>query len=307
MQTDIRSRLENVPVHKILPNPRQPRTVFSSEEMEGLVSSVRQYGVINPISLEEAGDGFILIDGERRWRAAKKAGLATIPAKIVPPTNSGGQESLIIALVANVQREDMNAVDEALALIILRGQGLSNTEIAHRLGKNTSWVAGRMALAEMGEEIQDLVREKMLPSDSSAIMALSNIRDPELRLKVARRLARPGQIIKVVKEMCGTVAKIERESRETNRPISAGYAVPMLAVAGKTALNTEKPSEHKSFLAKWHILALAGGVPPWPEIEMSARDTCRDCALYDVGSASTCRDCPGADLLKRLMEKTNAR
>lgn len=300
------TRFGDIPVDQTMPNPRQPRTVFSVDEMESLTASVRQYGVLQPVSAYQAGDCFILIDGERRWRAAKKLGLATIPAKISPPPSDGEQDSLILALVANLQREDMNPVDEGRALMILRGQGLSNTAIAHRLSKNTSWVAGRMALASMDEEIQDLVREKMLPSDSSAIMALNDIRDPELRLKVARRLARPGQIIKVVKEMCGTVAKIERESREANRPVSAGYAVPMLSVAGKTSLNTEKPSENKPFLAKWHILALAGGVPPWPEIELAARDTCRACALYDVASASTCRDCPGADLLKRLMEKTRA-
>jgi len=308
MSTDTYPRLESVPVDKILPNPRQPRTFFSVDEMESLTSSVRQYGVINAVALEEAPDGmYYLIDGERRWRAARRAGLTHIPAKISPTTNHGGMESLVMALVANLQREDMNAVDEARAIVVLSNQRLSNTEIAHRLGKSSSWVASRLHLAEMSEEIQDMVREKLLPSDMTALTALHNVRDPELRLKVARKLARPGQIIKVVKEVCGKVAQIERAAKVEGRPLSAGYSTPMLAVAGKTALNTEKPSDDKPFLAKWHVLALAGGVPPWPEVELAARSTCQACPLYDVASPSTCRDCPGADILKRLMEKTNVR
>lgn len=304
MQTNYR----DVPVDQILPNPRQPRTVFSVEEMEGLTSSVRQYGVINAVALEEAPGGmYFLIDGERRWRAAKRAGLSSVPAKISPPTNGGGMERLLLALVANLQREDMNAVDEARAIQILRAQKLSNTEIAHRLGKSGTWVASRVYLAEMDEEIQDLVRARLLPSDMTALAALHNVRDPELRLKVARRLARPGQIIKVVREVCGKVAQIERVAKAEGRPLSAGYETPMLAVAGKSALNTEKPAGDKTFLAKWHVLVLAGGVPPWPEVELAARSTCQACSLYDVASPSTCRDCPGADILKRLMEKTHAR
>ena len=104
-----------IAINRIFPNPDQPRTVFDQEELEGLAQSIKENGLIQPIVVEQAGDCFILVDGERRWRACQLAGLVHIEAVIRPASNHNGIQRLTHALVANIQRSSMGAIDEAHA------------------------------------------------------------------------------------------------------------------------------------------------------------------------------------------------
>ena len=144
-----RGRLENlmdIPIEKILPNPDQPRTVFDQAELENLAATVRKHGVILPISVELVDDYYILVDGERRWRAAKMAGLRKIPASIQAHTNHNGIERLTKALIANVQRSAMGPVDEGRAYKRLLDELASEQAVADEVGVSIATVSMRLTL-----------------------------------------------------------------------------------------------------------------------------------------------------------------
>ena len=135
--------METIRIDLILPNPEQPRVDFPAEELQGLAASIQANGLIQPIVVEEVEQGYILHDGERRLRACKALGWAEIAAVVVPPLNgTAAHDRLMRALVANVQRQDLNPVEEARAYARLRDEhGLSGQEIADRVGvhRTTVW------------------------------------------------------------------------------------------------------------------------------------------------------------------------
>ena len=132
---------------QVRPNPRQPRKSFDREAIDALAESIKHDGVVQPIIVRDGGDGYEIVAGERRWRAAKLAGLRTIPALVRPVDD---RDSLILALAENVAREDLNAVEQARAYAVLSDElDLSQTEIARRVGKSRPAVANTMRLLEL--------------------------------------------------------------------------------------------------------------------------------------------------------------
>lgn len=280
----------DIPLDKILPNPDQPRRDFPHEELVDLAQSIRQHGVINAIAVEQVGENFVLIDGERRFRAAKIAGLATIPAN-VRQGNSNSQARLIMALTANIQRTDMNPIDEAKAFSRLREMGLSNAKIARMVGLNMVTVTNRLRLLDLDPEIQDLVQFGHLPKDIRVTEALLNIPDREVRVRFAQKVARPGIGIKGV-EMAS--AKLV-QSMQREQPLSEG--VPALQMAARKAkrVNAGKP-------AGWDALRQLGKAPKWETVRQCAKATCENCSLQDMASEAICRDCQAVELVRRMME-----
>ena len=138
-------------ISQVRPNPRQPRRVFDNDAIERLAESVRADGVVQPIIVRDAGDGYEIVAGERRWRAAQLAGLRTIPSLV---RSADERELLILALAENVAREDLNAVDQARAYAVLADElDLSQTEIARRVGKSRPAVANTMRLLELPDDV----------------------------------------------------------------------------------------------------------------------------------------------------------
>ncbi len=142
-------------VSQVRPNPRQPRRVFDDDAIHRLADSVRADGVVQPIVVRDTGDGYEIVAGERRWRAARIAGLRTIPSIV---RSADERELLILALAENVAREDLNPVDQARAYAVLADElDLSQTEIARRVGKSRPAVANTMRLLELPDEVLDLI------------------------------------------------------------------------------------------------------------------------------------------------------
>lgn len=280
----------DIPLDRILPNPDQPRRDFPHDELVDLAQSIRQHGVINAISVEQIGDNFVLIDGERRLRAAKIAGLTQIPAN-VRLGNSNSQQRLIMALTANLQRADMNPIDEARAFARLREAGLSNAKIAREVGVSMPVVVNRLRLLDLDPEIQDLVQFGHLPKDIRVTEALLGIPEREARVHFAQRVARPGMGIKGI-ELAATklVQAMQRE-----QPLSEG--VPAMQMAAKKAkrVNAGKP-------AGWDALRQLGKVPKWETVRQTAKATCDNCSLQDMASEAICRDCQAVELIRRMME-----
>ncbi len=210
-------------IDRIMPNRQQPRTDFSG--IEGLANSIRENGIIQPVVVRQESDGFRLIAGERRWRAAQMAGVHRIPAIVRKVSDD---RVLELALIENIQRKELNAIEEARAYEVLVGQlKLSQADIARRVGRDRSSVANSLRLLKLGEKIQDLIREGSIsPGHAKAIMAIS---DAETQIKVAVEAA---QFLLSVRETEARVAEILRRGGRPKKGRTAARAVdPNVAAA----------------------------------------------------------------------------
>ena len=170
-----------VDVDQIVPNPSQPREQFDESELSDLAASIKTAGVLQPILVRDTGKGFELIAGERRWRAARLAGLRNLPAMV---QKGGGQRSLELALIENIQRQQLNAIEEARAFsVLMEDYGLTQEQVAERVGRKRPSVANTLRLLKLPARVQELVKAgKLTPSHAKALLALH---DDEEILKAA--------------------------------------------------------------------------------------------------------------------------
>lgn len=152
-----RSGVNKVKIDNIKPNPDQPRRDFDKKSLEELSLSIKNKGVITPITLRKSGQDYEIVAGERRWRAAKKANLKSIPAYIIDIKNNS--EMMQVALIENIQREDLNAIEEAEGYAILNSKyGLSHDEIANTIGKKRTTISNALRLLKLPPEIRKSIR-----------------------------------------------------------------------------------------------------------------------------------------------------
>jgi ParB family chromosome partitioning protein len=191
------SGLLEVPVNSVAPNPRQPRTVFEDESLDALALSIQEVGILQPIVVRRTGTGFELIAGERRLRAAKRAGLATIPAVI---RESDDTESLREALIENIHREDLNPIELAEAFReLLEELGLKQETLAERLGMSRSHIANTIRLLALPAECQQQLAEgRMQAGHGRALLSLA---DAEAQRALALRIAAEGLSVREVEEL----------------------------------------------------------------------------------------------------------
>ena len=183
------SDLAQVPVGQIHPNPRQPRKRFEHAATAGLAESIRAQGIIQPVVVRpRAAGGFELIAGERRWRAAREAGIESLPALI---RDAGDRDALLLGLVENVAREELSAVEEARAYALLTDEfGLSLGEIAERVGGSKPAVSNRLRLLELPDDILAMVeRGELTEGHARAVLAVP---DNEGKRRLARKIVRRG-------------------------------------------------------------------------------------------------------------------
>ena len=172
-----------IEVDRIRPNARQPRHTFDAAALDALSESIKAAGLVQPIVVRDAGDGFEIVAGERRWRAARQAGLATIPAIV---RQADERESLILALAENVAREDLNAVELARAYAVLSDElDLSQTEIARRVGRSRPAVANTLRLLELPDGVLGLIAAGELSEGHGRALLLASGHDE--RAALARR------------------------------------------------------------------------------------------------------------------------
>ena len=198
---------DEIPLDSIRVNPNQPRRHWNEDSLAELAASIRNHGVLQPIVVHRMGSGFELIAGERRFRASRIAGLKSIPAVIV---SSEGLRSLELALIENIQREDLNALDEATAYQQLLNQnGWTHEELARQVGKSRSAVSNSLRLLELPEEAQGFLAEgRLSPGQARAILAQPSRGD---QIEVARRAA----------EQNLSVRELERLARQAKAPKEA--------------------------------------------------------------------------------------
>ena len=274
---------QQIPLELIVPNPEQPRVVFDEVELLELADSIREQGVILPISVERAGAlSYILHDGERRWRAAALAGLTTIPATIEAPLNGSGPATrLVRALVANVQRSQMHPVEEGRAYARLRDEfGLSDRQIAAKTGKSYSHVNMRQRLVDLDIEIQNLMLAGKLPTSPPVVRAFKSL-GSELRVELAETLAeRAGGKLVAVATIKRAVAILEKQAKKE-------------AALSQGGLGTGN---------NWNIFAFArikrSALPE--AVGSAANMTCKACPLLSTASEAMCNECPLVEMLRRI-------
>jgi ParB family chromosome partitioning protein len=202
----------DLPVAIVRPNPRQPRRAIEAAALDELATSIASMGVVQPVIVRRVADGYELIAGERRWRAAQKAGYTVIPAII---RNASDTESLELALVENVVRQQLNPVDEAYALrVLLEDLGVTQESLAARVGKSRSAIANKVRLLELPAVIQESLASGVLAEGHCrALLGLSDRGD---QVKLARRAVEKGMSVRQVE------AEVRRLADKAAAPAASG-------------------------------------------------------------------------------------
>ncbi len=200
-----------IKVALIEPNKEQPRRDFNEEQLAELSESIKRHGVLQPLLVQKKGTFYEIIAGERRWRAAKMAGLREVPVVL---REYSRQESMEIALIENVQRSDLNPIEEGRAYQrLIQEFGLKQEEIAERVAKNRSTITNAMRLLKLDEAIQDMVIHNMISGGHGR--ALLALEDKGLQLKAAKMVVDGGLSVRETERLAKRLA---RESQEQDKP-----------------------------------------------------------------------------------------
>lgn len=288
-----------IPVDRVYPNPEQPRRRFSPGELQELADSIKVHGVIQPISVEQVGEDYILHSGERRLRAARMAGKTTIPAMIMPALNGHGPAiRLERAIIENVQREDMGIVDEGLALLRLMTENkYSIRDISKKISKSEKWVSDRVYIAVADPEIRELMRFKMIPSLREVVVALNSIPNRSTRIKVANKFGENGSTAKAIVKACKEINNhITNESNHRT-----GGNRNYVRSKSTLAMDTVDYVRNGHMLNEWNALSSVGKVPPYPMLNDAVLMTCNACSIRYMASEATCGSCAMVIMLKQIV------
>ncbi|MDP9360489.1 MAG: ParB/RepB/Spo0J family partition protein [Acidobacteriota bacterium] len=208
--------LAEIPISQIQPNPYQPRKTFNEASIEELARSVRQHGIVQPLVVTRAGDKYKLIAGERRFRAAQKAGLTTVPALIKEMMQEG--DALQIALIENIQREDLNPIEEALAYHQLHDEfQLTQEEISKRVGKERSTVANFLRLLKLPDSVKKLLASGQLSMGHAR--ALLAIESPKKQEQLADRVVRRNLNVRQTEMLASESSPKTAEKKEKEKDV----------------------------------------------------------------------------------------
>ncbi len=202
-----------IPVDSISPNPYQPRKRMAPKPLDDLEESIRSQGLLQPVLLKRSASGYELIAGERRWRASRKAGLKEIPALI---KEAGRQDSLAMALVENIQRENLNPVDSALGYqALVQEFGLTQEEVARTVGKDRTSIANYLRLLKLPSSVQeDLYEERLSMGHARALLSLTDRKD---QLEIRDRIVAGGLSVRDAEKL---VRKAGRRKTQAGRKAS---------------------------------------------------------------------------------------
>ena len=191
------SEMIEIKISDIVPNPTQPRTEFDEEALEELADSIRQLGLIQPITVKRDGEKYIIISGERRWRAAEKAGLECVPAYIREVDDTTLHA---MALVENIQREDLNAIEISLGMQRLVEEcGLTQEMLAERLGKKRSTVANYLRLLNLPEEIQFAIKSGVISMGHAKVLV--GVESKAKQLSLLKRCIKSNLSVRQLEEL----------------------------------------------------------------------------------------------------------
>ena len=207
-----------LPVYKVEPNPNQPRQDFDEEELEALAQSIREHGVVQPLTVRELPNGYYqIIAGERRWRASRLANLSEIPAVIIEADDKKAME---LALIENLQRQDLNPVEEALGYrTLMDDYGLTQEETARRVGKSRPAVANALRLLNLCPEVLNTVRRGALSAGHAR--AVLTLKTPRQQQEAAQKICALDLSVRQAELLCKNMDKPPKEEKE--QPLQVNY------------------------------------------------------------------------------------
>ena len=208
-------RIHQLPIDKIVPNPRQPRRHFDEQALRELAESIRQHGVLQPLSVQRTAGGYVLVAGERRLRAAGMAGLTHVPCLLV---RASDEDSAVLALIENLQRCDLHYLEEAQAIARLIAQyGLSQEEAARRLGRSQSAVANKLRLLRLSEGCAALLRQYGLTERHAR--AVLRLEGEERQLAALRKMGEAGMNVAAAEAYVEELLHEAQRQEPPRRPI----------------------------------------------------------------------------------------
>jgi ParB/RepB/Spo0J family partition protein len=290
-----------VPTSNIDRNLQQPRQWFNNEELERLTSSVREHGIIQPLIVAPSSkpDVYILIAGERRLIAARRANLESVPVLIRNVTDE--QEMLILALVENVDRAEMTPVEEGDAYLVLKGQGMSNVEIARKVGVSDVHVGNCINCASLPDKTRTLINKDQLYISNQFITILHDIAKVSLQAcdEVAQQIADTQPTLKIAKK---TATAVLNRLTTVKQEKSKKWKKNIFEAASNLA-DLDIDEGLPSSPSKWNVLKEAGLMPSWTIVTETALMICAGCDLYGFASHPICSACTAARMLAELAKK----
>ena len=209
------SRIHMLPIERITPNPRQPRRHFAEQPLRELADSIRQHGVLQPLSVQKVDGCYVLVAGERRLRAAGMAGLTHVPCILVRATP---QDSALLALVENLQRSDLHYLEEAAAISrLITTYGMSQEEAARRLGRSQPAVANKLRLLRLSDECGELLRKYELTERHAR--ALLRLEDDEARLAALKHIGEKQLTVAASEEYIESLLQKNQQNVKGKKPL----------------------------------------------------------------------------------------
>lgn len=198
------SGLKTLPLHKIEPNPNQPRRDFTEEELEELADSIRTHGIIQPLTVREMPNGYYqIIAGERRWRASRLAELSEVPVVVIEADDKKAME---LALIENLQRQDLNPVEEAMGYdALISRYGMTQEEAAARVGKSRPAVANALRLLQLCPQVLEKLREGKLTAGHAR--AVLQIKNEKKQVEAAQKIIALGLSVRQAELLCKNMTK----------------------------------------------------------------------------------------------------
>ena len=206
-----KSPYQLLPIYKVEPNPNQPRQSFDEEELQNLSDSIAEHGVVQPLTVRQLSSGYYqIIAGERRWRAARMAGLSDIPAVIIEADDKKAME---LALIENLQRQDLNPVEEALGYqSLIQEYGLTQEEAAKRVGKSRPAVANALRLLGLCPEVMEYLRGGDLSAGHAR--AVLTLKSEKKQLEAAKKIMALALSVRQAETLCKNMSKEPKEEKQ---------------------------------------------------------------------------------------------
>ena len=201
-----------LPIHKVEPNPDQPRQDFDEEELQALADSISTHGIVQPLTVRQLREGYYqIVAGERRWRAARLAGLQEVPVVVI---EADDKKTMELALIENLQRQDLNPVEEALGYqSLIEEYGLKQEEAAARVGKSRPAVTNALRLLHLNPMVLDMIRKGALSAGHArAVLVLKNDRD---QLNAAQKIVNLGLSVRQAELLCKNMTREPAPKQET--------------------------------------------------------------------------------------------
>ena len=213
-------QVTSLPLQKVEPNPTQPRKIFDDEELQVLADSISQHGIIQPITVRPGKNGYYqIIAGERRWRAARLAGLRTVPVVVLDVDDRTCME---LALIENLQRQDLNPMEESMGYRqLMEDYGMTQEQVAQRVSKSRSAVANSLRLLSLPSSISQLVADGTLSAGHArAVLSLKTVREQE---KAAQKIVALRLSVRQAEQMCKAMAKEADKPAPKPQPLTVNY------------------------------------------------------------------------------------